>query len=194
MEHTRRAGAGRTRGRTPSARQADTSLRSYRAEAHGFTPGAVGSGLTGLPRLEGDELRVEVYWRAPGISKQTILGWRDGTWLPTDINYHRDHLGVVTNNFGNRIRIGEGDEVRDVLHPLSPQGLDAYDFALQDSLAITANTRTVQVYGGGPAQGVHPAAGDRHLYSTSPPPSGPVPVQLLPQPISMRSSRTSASC
>ena len=129
--------------------QADTSLRAYQARAHGFVffLAQVGSGLTEPPRLvKADELQLEVYWRAPGLSKQTILGWRDGTWLPTDINYHRDHLGVVTNNYGNRIRIGEGDEVRDVLHPLSPEGLAAYDFALQDSLALVANTRTVQVY------------------------------------------------
>jgi len=139
-------------GRGAARRQvveADTSLRSYRAEAHGFVffLAQVGSGLTEPPRLvKADELQLEVYWRSPGISKQTILGWRDGTWLPTDINYHRDHLGVVTNNYGNRIRIGEGDEVRDVFHPLSPQGLAAYDFALQDSLSLSANTRTVQVY------------------------------------------------
>ncbi|TFG46736.1 MAG: hypothetical protein E4H41_01320 [Gemmatimonadales bacterium] len=129
--------------------EADTTLQSYRAEAHGFVLflAQVGSGLTEPPRLvKADELQLEVYWRVPGISKQTILGWRDGTWLPTDINYHRDHLGVVTNNYGNRIRIGEGDEVRDVLHPLSPQGLAAYDFALEDSLALSANTRTVRVY------------------------------------------------
>jgi hypothetical protein len=129
--------------------EADTTLRSYRSEAHGFVLflAQVGSGLTEPPRLvKADELKLEVYWRVPGISKQTILGWRDGTWLPTDINYHRDHLGVVTNNYGNRIRIGEGDEVRDVYHPLSPQGLAAYDFALQDSLSLSANTRTVQVY------------------------------------------------
>ncbi len=139
-------------GRGAARRQqveADTTLRSYRAEAHGFVffLAQVGSGLAEPPRLvKADELQLEVYWRAPGISKQTILGWRDGTWLPTDINYHRDHLGVVTNNYGNRIRIGEGDEVRDVYHPLSPQGLLAYDFALQDSLSLSANTRTVQVY------------------------------------------------
>lgn len=129
--------------------QADTSLRAYQARAHGFVffLAQVGSGLTEPPRLvKADELQLEVYWRAPGLSKQTILGWRDGTWLPTEVNYHRDHLGVVTNNYGNRIRIGEGDEVRDVLHPLSPEGLAAYDFALQDSLALVANTRAVQVY------------------------------------------------
>jgi hypothetical protein len=139
-------------GRGAARRQqveADTTLQSYRSEAHGFVffLAQVGSGLTEPPRLvKADELKLEVYWRAPGISKQTILGWRDGTWLPTDINYHRDHLGVVTNNYGNRIRVGEGDEVRDVFHPLSPQGLAAYDFALQDSLSLTANTRTVRVY------------------------------------------------
>jgi len=129
--------------------QADTGLRSYHARAHGFVffLAQVGQGLTEPPRLvKADELQLEVYWRAPSLSKQTILGWRDGTWLPTDINYHRDHLGVVTNNYGNRIRIGGGDEVRDVIHPLSPEGLGRYDFALEDSLELEANTRTVRVY------------------------------------------------
>ena len=87
---------------------------------------------------------MEVYWRAPDRSKQVIFGWRDGAFLPTDINYHRDHLGIVTNNFGNVIRIGEGDEVRDVPHPLSPVGLRSYDYSLGDSLAIrTAAGETV---------------------------------------------------
>ncbi|HEY9013460.1 MAG TPA: hypothetical protein VIM84_00140, partial [Gemmatimonadales bacterium] len=75
-----------------------------------------------------------------------IRGWRDGRFLPTDIVYHRDHLGIVTNNFGNVIRIGEGDEVRDVVHPLSPAGLSTYDFALSDSLAIRTATGEVTVY------------------------------------------------
>src|SRR3954452_5828246 len=119
--------------------QADSSLTSYRARAHGFLffLAQVGEGLTQPPRLvKADQLEVEVYWQAPNHSKQVILGWRDGAFLPTDINYHRDHLGIVTNNFGNIIRIGEGDEVRDVAHPLSPAGLAAYDYALGDSLAI----------------------------------------------------------
>jgi len=135
------------------ATQADSSLVSYRTRAHGFVffLAQVGEGLTEPPRLvKADELRVEVYWRAPDRSKQVILGWRDGAFLPTDINYHRDHLGIVTNNFGNVIRIGEGDEVRDVPHPLSPAGLAAYDYALGDSLAIrtaagTTVVREVQV-------------------------------------------------
>jgi hypothetical protein len=127
--------------------QADSSLRSYRTRAHGFVffLAQVGEGLAEPPRLvKADELRVEVYWQAPDRSKQVILGWRDGAFLPTDINYHRDHLGIVTNNFGSVIRIGEGDEVRDVPHPLSPLGLTAYDYALGDSLVIrTAAGETV---------------------------------------------------
>jgi hypothetical protein len=129
--------------------QADSSLTSYHTRAHGFLffLAQVGERLSEAPRLvKADELDVEVYWQAPDRSKQVILGWRDGTFLPTDINYHRDHLGIVTNNFGNVIRIGEGDEVRDVAHPLSPIGLDAYDFALSDSAAIHTAKGDVTVY------------------------------------------------
>jgi hypothetical protein len=129
------------------AAQADSSLASYRTKAHGFVffLAQVGEGLTEPPRLvKADELDVEVYWQAPNRSKQVILGWRDGAFLPSDINYHRDHLGIVTNNFGDLIRIGEGDEVRDVIHPLAPAGLEAYDYALGDSLTIrSAEGRTV---------------------------------------------------
>jgi hypothetical protein len=131
-----------------SAAQADPGLRSYRASAHGlvFFLAQVGKGLGGPPRLvKADELNVEVYWQGPNRSKQVILGWRDTTFLPTDIKYHRDHLGIVTNNFGDLIRIGEGDEVRDAVHPLSPAGLADYDFALGDSLAIQGPQGLVRV-------------------------------------------------
>jgi hypothetical protein len=137
--------------------QADSGLASYRTRAHGFVffLGQVGAGVAegaaaGVaepPRLiKADELDVEVYWRAPDRSKQVILGWRDGTFLPTDIHYHRDHLGIVVNNFGDVIRIGEGDEVRDAVHPLSPAGLDLYEFARGDSLAVTTATGRLVVH------------------------------------------------
>ena len=129
--------------------QADSSLQSYRTRAHGFVffLAQLGETLTEPPRLvKADELQVEVYWQAPGRSKQNILGWRDGTWLPTDINYHRDHLGIVTNDFGDLIRIGEGDEVRDVPHPLSPAGTRQYDFLLRDSLRLDTPQGTLTVY------------------------------------------------
>ena len=122
-----------------AAVEADSALQSYRTRAHGFVffLAQVGEGLTEPPRLvKADELDVEVYWQAPNRSKQVVLGWRDGAFLPTDIEYHRDHLGIVTNNFGDVIRIGEGDEVRDAIHPLSRGGGAAYQYALGDSLTI----------------------------------------------------------
>ena len=131
-----------------AAVEADSTLRSYRTRAHGFVffLAQVGEGLTEPPRLvKADELDVEVYWQAPNRSKQVVLGWRDGAFLPTDIEYHRDHLGIVTNNFGDLIRIGEGDEVRDAIHPLSRAGPAAYQYALGDSLAIATGGGEITV-------------------------------------------------
>ncbi|MGH7580394.1 MAG: hypothetical protein ACREM9_09510, partial [Gemmatimonadales bacterium] len=128
--------------------EADSMLRSYRTRAHGFVffLAQLGEGLTEPPRLvKADELDVEVYWQAPDRSKQVVLGWRDGAFLPTDIEYHRDHLGIVTNNFGDVIRIGEGDEVRDAIHPLSRGGPAAYQYALGDSLTFRAGGGEVTV-------------------------------------------------
>jgi len=132
-----------------AAAGADTTLTSYQARAHGvvFFMSQVGAGLTEPPRLiKADQLEVEVYWRAPDVSKQVIVGWRDGAYLPTDIKYHRDHLAIIPNNFGDRIRLGEGDEVRDVLHPLSPAGLGYYQYALADSVTLTVGDRMLRVY------------------------------------------------
>ena len=126
----------------------DTTLRDYKAQAHGFLffLGQFGEGLTEPPRLvKADQLELEVYWKAPELSKQRIVGWRDRAELPTDINYHRDHLGIVQNNFGGAIRLGEGDEVRDVPHPLGPDGPQLYDFALGDTTTIELPQRAVQV-------------------------------------------------
>jgi hypothetical protein len=129
--------------------QADSTLRDFRARAHGFVLflGQLGEGLAEPPRLiKSDELVLEVYWKAPGLSKQRIVGWRDRIDLPTDIRYHRDHLGIVQNNFSDLIRLGHGDEVRDVPHPLAPNGPQLYEYALVDSLTIRLPERQVRVY------------------------------------------------
>ncbi len=138
----RRAIERRTRAAT------DTALRDYKAQAHGFLffLGQFGEGFADPPRLiKADQLELEVYWRAPASSKQRVIGWRDRAELPTDINYHRDHLGIIQNNFGPAIRLGEGDEVRDVPHPLSPRGPDLYDYALGDTTTIALPQREVRV-------------------------------------------------
>jgi hypothetical protein len=132
-----------------SAAFADSALADFSSRAHGFVffLGQIGEGLAEPPRLiKADQLELEVYWRAPDRSRQRIIGWRDRQDLPTDISYHRDHLGIVMNNFADRIRLGEGDEVRDVPHPLAPNGAELYEFALVDSLAIRLPDREIAVY------------------------------------------------
>ena len=128
---------------------ADTALRDYHATAHGYLTflAQVGENFPDPPKVvRSDELALEVYWRAPNLSKQRIVGRRDTLALPTNIAYHQDHLGIVQNNFPSIIRIGDGDEVRDVPHPLSDAGNGDYDFAIRDSLSIRLPGRTVQVY------------------------------------------------
>ena len=128
---------------------ADTGLVDYRASARGYLTflAQLGEGFPDPPKIvKADELALEVYWRAPNLSKQRIVGRRDTLLLPTDISYHRDHLGIVQNNFPDIIRLGEGDEVSDVPHPLSGRGATEYDFAITDSLAIRLATRAVEAY------------------------------------------------
>ena len=128
---------------------ADSGLVDYKARAHGFLTflgQIVEEPQSEPPRIvKADELTLQVYWKAPDLSKQLITGRRDTTLLPTDISYHRDHLGIVQNNFAGIIRLGEGDEVLDVPHPLSPAGLREYDFAIGDSLRILMPGREITV-------------------------------------------------
>src|SRR4051812_7704729 len=56
---------------------ADTGLRDYRATAHGYVTflAQLGEGLRTPPKIiRSDELELEVYWRAPNLSKQRIVG------------------------------------------------------------------------------------------------------------------------
>src|SRR4029079_13669796 len=113
--------------RLRAAQLADTGLTDYKAEAHGYLTflAQVGQGFVEPPRIvKADELALEAYWRDPNLRKQRLAGRRDTLLLPTDSAYHRDRLGIVQNNFPAIIRLGEGDEVRDVPHPLSPTGLE----------------------------------------------------------------------
>jgi hypothetical protein len=145
-----RATALVTRATERRARQlADTGLRDYAATALGSLTflAQVGEGFPDPPKVvKADQIALEVYWRAPNHSKQLILGRRDTLILPTDIEYHRDHLGIVQNNFPEIIRLGDGDEVRDVPHPLSAAGLRAYDFAISDSMRIEVPGQVIEVY------------------------------------------------
>ncbi|GLC28009.1 hypothetical protein rosag_45220 [Roseisolibacter agri] len=127
---------------------ADTALRDYRALARGTLTflGQLGDVIATPPKvIQATQVATEVYWRAPSLSKQRVIGSRDTTVLPTDNSFYRDRFGIVQNNFPNVIRVGEGRDVADVPHPLSPSGEALYDFAIRDSLGIRLGDRTVNV-------------------------------------------------
>ena len=68
---------------------ADTGIRDFKAIAHGYVTflAQVGEGLSEPPRVvKADELVNEIFWMAPSLSKQRIVGRRDTLLLPTDIN------------------------------------------------------------------------------------------------------------
>jgi hypothetical protein len=129
-------------------RDADTLLASWRARARGVVRMAsvIEHGGTSVERvIRAEELEVEVYGEAPNRHKQIIVAWRDSSFLPNQIRYHRDHLGIVANDFGGVLRLGDGEEVRDVVHPLSPAGLLRYEFREGDTLRISGPADTLRV-------------------------------------------------
>lgn len=118
--------------------QQDTTLRNYTARAEGFV-------YFYLDRRDDeertlvkvDQVALELYWTPPNRTSQRIVGLRDVSRLPNRMNYHLDHLTVVQNGFGDMIRMGDGDEVRDVPHPAAPGSEAIYEFRLADSLTLS---------------------------------------------------------
>ncbi|NNL31469.1 MAG: hypothetical protein HKO77_10620 [Gemmatimonadetes bacterium] len=98
--------------------------------------------------VKGDQVALDLYWRAPNETQQWIVGRRDERVLPTSIRYHLDHLTVVQDDFGDFIRLGDGDEVEAVAHPLAPDAETIYDYALTDSLRLSyaGGQEVVRVY------------------------------------------------
>jgi hypothetical protein len=120
----------------------DSAFRSYEAQARGYVYFFIDRPDSEERTLvKADQIALEVFWHAPNFTKQRIVGLRDEKVLPTSIQYHLDHLTVVQDDFGDHIRMGDGDEVEEVLHPLGPASETVYDFQLADSLTVR--------YGGG---------------------------------------------
>jgi hypothetical protein len=127
----------------------DTAMHTYQADARGFVYFFIDrQGESERTLVKADQIALEVYWRAPNDTKQRIVGLRDEKVLPTNIRYHLDHLTVVQDEFGDLIRLGDGDEVAAVLHPAAPGAHRRYDFRLADSLTLTfaGGREPVRVY------------------------------------------------
>lgn len=127
----------------------DPAFRSYSAEARGYVYYFLDRADTNERTLvKTDQIALDIYWRAPGDTRQRIVGLRDEKKLPTNIKYHLDHLTVVQDDFGDRIHLGDGDEVEAVIHPVALASDSVYDFRLADSLTLTfaAPTNELRVY------------------------------------------------
>ena len=128
---------------------ADSGLTDYMAQATGYLTylAQLGEGFPDPPAVvKADQLVTEVLWRAPDFSKQRLIGQRDTLLLPARVGYYRDRYGIVQNNLPDVIRMGDGRDVRDVPHPLSPSGPDEYDFAVRDSLTLRSAGVELNVY------------------------------------------------
>ena len=129
--------------------QQDTTLRNYSARAEGFV-------YFYLDRRDSeertlvkvDQVALALFWSPPDRTSQQIVGLRDVSRLPNRMQYHLDHLTVVQNGFGDVIRMGDGDEVRDVPHPAAVGSEATYEFRLADSLTLRLPTAAepIRVY------------------------------------------------
>lgn len=127
----------------------DSAFRAYQAQARGYVYFFYDRPDTGARTLvKADQVALDVYWQAPSSTKQMIVGRRDQQLLPTDITYHLDHLTIVQDDFGDSMRMGDGDEVENVPHPVAPGSESLYDFWLADSLSISyaGGAEEIRVY------------------------------------------------
>lgn len=129
--------------------QVDTTLRAWTARAAGTLQFLVelGDGAILPPRVvKLEQLASVVRWERPGSTTQRIIGRRDTMYFPGDAGFYSDRYGVITNNLGDSIRLGDGKDVRDLPHPLSRGGSSLYEFAIVDSLSLSLPARRVEVY------------------------------------------------
>lgn len=128
---------------------ADTSLKNYRAAAEGFVYFFLDRRVNDQRTLvRVNQVALDLYWRQPDQARQRIVGSRDASPLPNTQRYHLDHLTMVQNGFGDIIRMGDGDEVRDVPHPAAPGSQAVYEFRVADSLELRIPTmpEPIRVY------------------------------------------------
>ena len=139
-------------GQARSLRQAtaiDSAFQAYQADARGYVYFFLDRTDSNERMLiKTDQVALEVSWKAPRQTKQRLVGRRDVKELPTNISYHLDHLTVVQDDFGDLIRLGNGDEVEAVVHPAAPGADSIYDYRLTDSLTVTlpAPAPDIRVY------------------------------------------------
>lgn len=126
----------------------DATFQSYQADARGYVYFFLDREDTDERVLvKTDQVALEVYWKAPDLTRQRIVGLRDEKTLPTNIRYHLDHLTVVQDEFADVIRLGDGDEVAAVVHPVAPGAEAVYDYHVADSITLRyGGANEIRVY------------------------------------------------
>jgi hypothetical protein len=127
---------------------ADSTLLSYTASARGYLAflAQLGEGLIIPPKVvQSEELALAIAWWQPGGSAQRLVGRRDTTLLPAAVAYYRDRYGVILDNLPDRIRLGDGQDVRDVPHPLAASTRAVYEYQLATPLTIRIPGREIVV-------------------------------------------------
>ncbi len=131
-----------------SLQLADSTLLSYRAEAHGFLAflAQLGEGTLLPPKVvQSEELALRLAWWQPNRSAQQLVGRRDTLLMPSEVGYYRDRYGVILDNLPDRIRLGDGQDVRDVPHPLAASARALYEFERGTPLKIRLPGREIIV-------------------------------------------------
>lgn len=131
-----------------SLQLADSTLVSYRADARGFLAflAQLGEGVIIPPRVvQSEELALTIAWWQPNRSAQQLVGRRDTTLLPANVGYYRDRYGVILDNLPDRIRLGDGQDVRDVPHPLAANARALYEFQRASPVRIRIPGRDIVV-------------------------------------------------
>ncbi|MEP6781084.1 MAG: hypothetical protein ABJC26_14410, partial [Gemmatimonadaceae bacterium] len=127
---------------------ADSTLLSYHANAHGFLAflAQLGEGTFIPPKVvQTEELESTISWWQPGRSAQQLVGRRDTTLLPAQVGYYRDRYSVVLDNLPDRIRLGDGQDVADVPHPLGADAQTRYEYRMGNGISIRIPGRTILV-------------------------------------------------
>ncbi len=127
---------------------ADSTLLGYQADARGYLAflAQLGEGVIIPPKVvQSEELALQIAWWQPGNSAQRLVGRRDTTLLPASVAYYRDRYGVILDNLPDRIRLGDGQDVRDVPHPLAASARALYEYKLASPLRIRIPGREIVV-------------------------------------------------
>ena len=123
-------------------RAASAELGSYVARTEGHIYFFLDPEEGGRHLLRVDQIAAEVRWQRPDILQQHIVGERSERRLPIrDFAYYMDRFTLVPHGFGDEIRVGSGQDVAGVEHPLAAWraeggGEEAYHFRLGGTLSL----------------------------------------------------------